>query len=386
MAKIFSSLEKASLENSASDPTTTSVGRIYFNTTSKIVKWLSEAGVWKTALDTNSTQTITNKDIDGGTASDSLRITVPKNATATLTGLTRKEGTIVFDSTLKTFKGDDGTNLNIFASTSAATPTASGIVTSFTPTIKSRYKEINNADYTVLDTDGYDHITSTTTLTADRTVTLPTAADNAGRRITVTKADSGAYNIIVKGEAAGETINGISGSTGVKVFPRYISMTFLCTGSVWVIVDAKLFSDWVSYTPSLSNFTQGSSNVYFSYRRYGDCMDIQASINNLQSSANFGASSFAHTLPFSLAMNNSVLDTSVGYDMVGWGKLVNTNGNQYLFNALRLGTSTSVIFFECQDYGVNPQLITSTTPVALSLGSQFRLYARIPISTWATQG
>jgi hypothetical protein len=85
-------------------------------------------------------------------------------------------------------------------------------------------------------------------------------------------------------------------------------------------------------------------------------------------------------------MNNSVLDTSVGYDMVGWGKLVNTDGKQYLLNALRTGTSTSEIFFECQDYGVGPQIITTTTPVALSLGSQFRCYVRVPISTWATQG
>ena len=55
--------------------------------------------------------TINDVDFDGGTASNTSRVTLPKAATATLEGLDRKEGTIFFDSTEKKFYGDDGTEV-----------------------------------------------------------------------------------------------------------------------------------------------------------------------------------------------------------------------------------------------------------------------------------
>lgn len=54
---------------------------------------------------------LTNKDIDGGTASNTSRITLPKNSTSNLTALTRKQGTIVYDTTLNKPYYDDGTTL-----------------------------------------------------------------------------------------------------------------------------------------------------------------------------------------------------------------------------------------------------------------------------------
>jgi hypothetical protein len=60
---------------------------------------------------TSSTQALTNKDIDGGTASNTSRLTLPKAATGTLTALTRKQGTIVYDTTLNKPYYDDGSNL-----------------------------------------------------------------------------------------------------------------------------------------------------------------------------------------------------------------------------------------------------------------------------------
>jgi len=59
-------------------------------------------------LTTDDSQSITNKDIDGGTASNTLRVTIPKNTTSNLNALTRKEGTIVYDTTVSKLKYDDG--------------------------------------------------------------------------------------------------------------------------------------------------------------------------------------------------------------------------------------------------------------------------------------
>lgn len=54
---------------------------------------------------------LTNKDIDGGTASNTNRITVPKGSSATLSALTRKQGTVMYDTDNNRLKIDDGSVL-----------------------------------------------------------------------------------------------------------------------------------------------------------------------------------------------------------------------------------------------------------------------------------
>lgn len=63
-----------------------------------------------------ATQALTNKDYDGGTASNSNRITVPSASLSTLTGLTRKEGTIVYATDTDQLLADDGASLNAIGS------------------------------------------------------------------------------------------------------------------------------------------------------------------------------------------------------------------------------------------------------------------------------
>ena len=57
------------------------------------------------------TEQLTNKDIDGGTASNSNRITLPKASSATLSGLTRKQGTIAYNTDLNKAVVDTGSAL-----------------------------------------------------------------------------------------------------------------------------------------------------------------------------------------------------------------------------------------------------------------------------------
>lgn len=64
-----------------------------------------------TLLGADTAQTVTNKDIDGGTASNTLRLTMPKNTYANLSGLTRKEGTIVYATDHDAAYLDDGSSL-----------------------------------------------------------------------------------------------------------------------------------------------------------------------------------------------------------------------------------------------------------------------------------
>ena len=89
-----------------------------------------------------------------------------------------------------------------------------------------------SADYTITDIDGIDTILMTTAGT-DRTVTLPTAADNANRQITIKKVDSGTGRVTIDGEGA-ETIDG---NTTMKIFAQYGRLTVVCDGTSWHVVE-----------------------------------------------------------------------------------------------------------------------------------------------------
>lgn len=62
-------------------------------------------------LTTSNAKVVTNKDIDGGTASNTNRVTIPKDTLANLQALTRKEGTIVYATDTDKFYSDNGTTL-----------------------------------------------------------------------------------------------------------------------------------------------------------------------------------------------------------------------------------------------------------------------------------
>lgn len=69
-----------------------------------------------TIVGTDVAQILTNKDFDGGTASNTSRITVPQDTKTNLDALTRKEGTIVYANDLDTLYIDDGTILKSIGS------------------------------------------------------------------------------------------------------------------------------------------------------------------------------------------------------------------------------------------------------------------------------
>jgi len=108
------------------------VGIIFDGTGWKVFCEFLAEGVTRTG-----TQVITNKDYDGGTASNTSRITLPKAATATLNALTRKEATIWYDSTTDQVKYDDGTSLFALSSQGAQSDLISIDATSASVTIPS---------------------------------------------------------------------------------------------------------------------------------------------------------------------------------------------------------------------------------------------------------
>jgi hypothetical protein len=110
----------------------------------------------------------------------------------------------------------------------AASATTPGLVTSYSPLINQAVHTVASADYTILDGDGY-HTILVTTGASDRTMTLPTAADNEGRELTFKKLDAGVGKVIIDGEGA-ETIDG---ATTYQVVAQYAFVRLVCDGSSW---------------------------------------------------------------------------------------------------------------------------------------------------------
>lgn len=159
-----------------------------------------------------------------------------------------------------------------------ASPTAAGAVTSFYPTVASSVNAAS-ADYTVTTTDGYQAV-SMTTSTTNRTVTLPAASGNVGRKLIVVKADSATGSVIIS-RAGSDTINGVSSIT-LPGGAQYSSVILLCDStSTWKILDYNVPYTTVPYasgdytTTNATTWTpQTTANVSFGYAIKGNIMTV----------------------------------------------------------------------------------------------------------------
>lgn len=116
---------------------------------------------------------------------------------------------------------------------------------------------LGDAGYTITDADGYDVIIvgKSADMTAGRTVTLPTAADNSSRRITVTKGDSAAFDVTIDGEGA--EVVGPGGATTLTLSKEGDHATLLCDGTEWRPIAGGLAS--TSQAGMVSTGTQSFS-------------------------------------------------------------------------------------------------------------------------------
>ena len=118
-----------------------------------------------------------------------------------------------------------------------------------------------SADYTILDDDHYTEVWITTGA-SDITITLPTLADNADRKIKIRKVDSGAGTVIVDGEGS-ETING---ETTHTIYNQYGWADVIAGSSEWIAeFDPADHEPWtaVTYINSWVDFSATIRSEYF---------------------------------------------------------------------------------------------------------------------------
>lgn len=184
-----------------------------------------------TVVGTDATQTLTNKSIVASQLTGQVAVSNGGTGQATANaGLNALLPSQTGNNTK--FLQTDGTNTSWQSSSSStASPTALGVVSSYFPTIQSAVLTTTNAGATMGTTDGYETYLFSTGNT-NRTFTLAAAASNTGRRVQIKKTDSGTGYVIVDPNSA-ELIDGAS--TRNLIF-QYESMIIECDGTGWHIV------------------------------------------------------------------------------------------------------------------------------------------------------
>ena len=193
---------------------------------------LQTIDVWPTAV-----KQITNKDIDGLTASDTSRITVPKAAAATLAGLTRKQATIAYDTDKAALVVDDGASFKTIGGGLAVVYHAAvvgedGMVATGTPlaTTGGNLYQYNLGTY-----NGYARLPQGSTVLATSTATMgfKTFGNNTNGKL-----------LVIEGYAGTETITyGSVAYTSLTLLPvnGWFYLTYDATNSTWLVQDQAQF-------------------------------------------------------------------------------------------------------------------------------------------------
>jgi len=91
--------------------TCSKAGTIKTDSGASNVTKVCDGTTWRQLVRTDATEVLTNKDIDGGTAANTSRITIPKDTKANLDALNRKSGTVVYGTDTEVLYIDNGTSL-----------------------------------------------------------------------------------------------------------------------------------------------------------------------------------------------------------------------------------------------------------------------------------
>lgn len=376
-----------------------------------------------------ATQAFTNKDYQGGTASDTSRITLPKASSSTLSGLTRKQGTVVYDSTLNQVFSDDGTNLNPIGSgageknyittgsSNAAGWTASGVgvtvatdttaadlpraITSKSGILISRasgstayayYRfTLDSADYNKKLKIAFAMKPGGSYVASDFKVDMysNTAADYSGTSARLTlSTDSSAVSALPNATLVYQTTFDSTSSSAPYMELR-VGLNASTSGTTIVISDVIVgpgiitqgtaVSPAQAWTPTSSTWT---SNVTFTgqYWRIGSRgrFHAKATLSGAPSNA-----ALTIAMPTGLTIDSSVLNTTVYATSLGEASAsiattmeVVTNGN----------TSTVQVVYTNSITAANIGTLDATHPVTWANGNTIDVWWEVPVSEWAGSG
>lgn len=225
-------------------PSAGNAGRLLYDSTINFLK-IDNGSTINTFVTTDGVQTITGKELTGGTASNTLRWRLPSETSANLSGLTNLSGLIAYDTT---------NNRVVFNNGSAwADIATSGAVPALPVTSKT-------ANYTATTSDSVILVDGTG---GAFTITLYTATGNTGKQIVITRTDETFANQITVDGNGSETIRG---ALTYKLCSQYESITLVSDGTNWQMLNQVIPSVPVSYTPTFTGFGTPSGVVCYRWR------------------------------------------------------------------------------------------------------------------------
>jgi hypothetical protein len=328
----------------ASSVTTTGANPLTFATTGTTSVTLPTTGTLATLAgsETLSSKTISSPTVTGtlllqnaaGAQPELALSEDPDNGTNKIT--IKAPASLTADYTL-TLPVDDGTSNQVlltdgsgvlsWGSPSASAATADGItagsVKTHVPEVHASVKTVSSANYTVLDNDGYA-VVYVTTGASDRTITLPAIANNIGRRLMISKADSGAGKVVLA-PASTESINGQTSATLHFIVTQYQQITITATASGWISDPISLDLGNLTFTPNATGFGTVSNQFYRS-RRDGKILEVTGSFQCGTTATGAGCVSRI-SLPTGLTIDTTNLSTAMDTEMGTFRRMFNGSGD-----------------------------------------------------------
>ncbi len=217
---------------------------------------------------------------------------------------------------------------------------------------------MKNASYVILDGDGYDRIEVDTT-SGDITITLPTRADNLGRRIEIANVKGGTNKVIIDADGGESKItsDGLAAIWLPKI-DDYIVLQESATSGFWEVVGERITSQIVLNT----------------YAGYGSTdnkiMRFTNSVENIGNmfSENHSTGYSSNTKGLEIIINRSgryaiTFAVNTGYGVAG-GMCISVNSSSLTTNASSLSASERRGFIGW-NLSAEPTLFPETVSICL---------------------
>jgi hypothetical protein len=385
------------------------------------------------------TEVLTNKDIDGGTASNAKRITLPKDTLANIQALTRKEGTLWYATDVDKLYSDDGASLNqvgsgaggsinyilnpdsetgttgwaAYADAAGSSPvdgTGGSPTATITRTTSSPLRGTGSFLVTkdAANRQGEGTSYAFTIDSADQAKVLNISFDYAIASGTFVSGDSSDIRVYVydvtnsvliqpapytiQGGSSGNwkftgTFQSASNSTSYRLI-LHIATT---STSAWtfkfdnVVVGPQitllgaLVTDWQGYTPTFTGLGTVSGTLAF-WRRVGDSLEIKIETT---SGTCTGVKARA-SLPSGLSIDSTKLSSVSNTNIVGMGARNSSTGAGTLTIIIDTSTSTTEVFMGTDNATGNQQLSALNGNVIFDNSQRLNFAAKIPILGWGS--
>lgn len=311
---VYSELVVAFLENLAANPSAgATAGRFYYNTVSNEMSVRASAAFKPICYADLTNLSGTVLPANGGTGA----------------ALTAANGAVVYSGASALALSAVGVKGQRLVSQGATTPIWQW----------QSVKAIGTGDYTanvytISNTDGFDVFDATTGNTA-RTVTLPASASNASRVINIRKADSGTGSVTIA-RAGSDTIDG---ATSDVLNSQYASITLLCVGAVWYVLEVH---DSGQVTLTLSGGTTTSPTGVYYYSRNNKVVTIGAPGGDFVAVSNATTQPTISGIPTGLRpARQSYLPARTFDNSVTLSAIISfeTNGTILIYNSLSAGST-----------------------------------------------